>query len=112
MMNLEERVKSVEVIATLLADSKGSAAWSVESGKLFLRVEAGPKKWSISANAEPRELGENMCADYLLRKMAHAAGVCPKCLAPVRRKGSDPVTHKTAHEHCRCPSCLHSWTDS
>lgn len=122
-MNLAERVESIEHIAVLLADAPARAVWDVESEptvwkgkkippKIHLTVTAGGKTWTISATAEPREAGENLCANYLLHKMANAAGVCHKCRSPVRRKDNDPKTNKIPVRRYRCPTCLYSWTDS
>ena len=111
MMNITERVSSIEAIATIIADVTATAVWSVEGEKLLLRVVAGPKKWAISAVAEPRDAAEDLCSNYLLRKMAHAAGLCPQCRATVRRAAPNANNQPRAKRY-RCPSCMHSWTDS
>lgn len=111
MMNLAQRIDSIEGIAAIIGRGDPTSLWFESHSKLHLRVTAGGKTWNIAANATPKAAAEDMCSAYLLRKLAHAAGVCPKCLGKVQRAASS-ANNKAVRKRYRCPSCLHSWRDS
>lgn len=113
MMDIAERVDSILGIALILCPGQHTSTlgWTEEHGNRVLTVKALGKTWSVCARAEPRDAAEDMCTGYLLRKMAHAAHVCPRCLERVPRAGSDG-NNKARRKRYRCPGCLHSWQDS
>lgn len=104
--------KDLESVAAIVGDGPAVTVWSESDGQITLSISAGKKKWAISAASEPRAASVKMCVDYLLRKLAYAAAVCPRCRGRVARAATAPGTNKTPARGYRCPSCLHSWTDS
>lgn len=120
-MTAQQRIDSIEAIAAIIGQGDPSSVWAVlthtkkgrpPSTQLQLTVTAGKKTWSACAAPEPREAGEKLCTEYLLRKMAHAAHLCPSCLGKVPRLPLHPVTNKTQRRMYRCPACMTSWRDS
>jgi hypothetical protein len=114
-MTHEQKLLSIEAIASVLAEHEQvESTWSEVRDDLLLEVQSGKKRWAISSRLVPgqREKAERHCLDYLLRKMAFAAAMCPSCLGEVRRATPDAKTNRIAPRRYRCPKCLHHWTDS
>jgi len=111
-MRLSERIERIEGIAAILGSGIASHTWDITEPNITLRVKAGKKSWGIAAKSEPVGAGEDMCTSYLLRKLAYAANVCPKCLVTVTRAALDTKTNKTPRKRYRCSKCLYSWNDS